>query len=235
MPRYISLSSLLTILLCAVATFGQSNSQQPPPSISDLRNYGTLNFPQQYAQVICDRSDLRVSVYNNDHSIFVQAILWGDGDSGLGKTHRGKAIGDFSALLLHLDDSPKRTFHMDRNYYLDPWPSQKGLYFTVILTDHATSTMKRDSDNRGKLSYVLTSDGKRVRVDSYLIPLLELAKRPGDTINLAYYAYSPQPEFTIDSATSSRTGRYFDWDIPVNEFHKVTLQAGNTINVRSIP
>ena len=226
---------VLTILLCAVSGVSQSNTHQPLPSISDLRANGTLGFPQQYAQPLCDRPDLRVSVYNSDHWLYVQAIVWEDGDSTLGKSSRGKDIGDFSVLMLHLDDSAKRTPHVDRNYYLNPWPSQKGLYFTIILSEHATSTLKKDSENRGRLSYVSTSEGKRVRVDSYLLPLLELAKKPGDTINLSYYAYSPAPEYTIDSANSTRTGRYFNWNIPLSDYYKIVLQTGAPVKLTSLP
>jgi hypothetical protein len=61
-----------------------------------VRENGVFGFPQKQAKVVCDTADLRLSVWNNDQYLYVQAVLWKDNDSAPGKTEDGRTIGDNS-------------------------------------------------------------------------------------------------------------------------------------------
>jgi hypothetical protein len=53
--------------------------------VPDLANNGVFGFPQPYARILCNRSSLRFSVWNNDKYLFAQAVLWTDGDSSVAR------------------------------------------------------------------------------------------------------------------------------------------------------
>ena len=85
------------------------------------RENGAFEFPQAQATVLCDRADLRFSVWNNGEHLFAQAVLWTDDDSSLGKSEENREIGDWSEVMLDLDADGKRTSNVDRDYMLNPW------------------------------------------------------------------------------------------------------------------
>lgn len=197
-------------------------------SLSDLRNNGAFGFPQQYAIVLCDRLDLKVSVCNNDEWLYVQAIIWQDGDDSLGKTDDGREIGDYSSLMFSFSNGSKRVAKKDRNYYLNPWPGIKGLRYTIILSENSSTALKDDSKGLGAIRYVSTSEGNRLRIDSYLVPLTEIGRKAGERIKLCYYGSSPLPEFTIHSSGSKSVHLYFNHQVPVRAYNELDLQKGNT-------
>src|SRR5687767_955122 len=84
----------------------QGNNLQ---AAENLERDGAFGFPQKAAKVLCDRADLKFSVWNNDEYLFAQAVLWNDGDDSLGKTEDNREIGDNSSLLLDLDADGKPT------------------------------------------------------------------------------------------------------------------------------
>ncbi len=68
------------------------------PTADELRAKGALGFPQADALVLCDRPDLRLSACCDGDDLYVQAIIWPDGDPALGAGEDGRTIGDSSSL-----------------------------------------------------------------------------------------------------------------------------------------
>ena len=188
-----------------------------------LRREGAFNFPQPQAQVLCDEPELRVSTWNDNSHLYVQAILWSDGDDALGESADGRPIGDWAVLCLDVDADGKATPQKDRDYTLNPWPSLPGLCYQVRLSEHSTTTLQRDSKGRGAIRYIDGGEGKRVRVDSFVIPLSEIGRRAGETIRLAYCGDSPHPEMTVNSVGYRRQGRYYSHQLPRDSYRAITL------------
>jgi thiol-disulfide isomerase/thioredoxin len=194
-----------------------------PDGPPDLEREGAFGFPQAQARVLCDNKDLRVAVWNDARYLYVQAVLWGDDDSSLGETADGRPIGDTSTLCLDVDADQKDTPQVDRKYTLNPWPALPGLRYQVVLGKGASTTLKGDSKGRGAIRYVAAGGGKRVRVDSFAIPLAEIGKKPGEGIRLAYWAMSPKPQLTLNSVGYQHPGRYYPHALPHAKYHAVTL------------
>jgi hypothetical protein len=206
------------------------------PSLASIRTNGVFGFPQKDAMVACDQPNLRFSVWNNDEYLFAQAVLWTDDDPSLDKTADNRAVGDTSQVMLDLDADGKVTPGVDRDYSLNPWPSMQGLYYQTWVSLGATTTLQNDSKGRGTIRYMQTSDGKRVRVDTYLIPLAEINKHIGDKIQICYWGHSPKPRLTVDSAGVGRNGRdYNRFQIPRSRFHEYVLSKGEAIDFSKIP
>lgn len=214
----------------------ERNQEQPqtvPPAadayVPELRVTGAFGFPQGDARVLCNRPALHFSVWSNNQYLFAQAVLWKDDDSSVGKDADGNPLGDYSHLMLDLDDDGKETPGVDRVYRLNQRPYTPGLHHAICMGSGGTTGDRSDSAGRGAIRYVETSTGKRVRVDTYLIPLAEISKRVGDKIGLCYYAYSPKPHFVINSVT-------FDTWIPRNKFQEYHLTVrGASIDVTKVP
>ena len=51
-------------------------------------------------------------------------------------------------------------------------------------------------------------DGRRVRVDNYLIPLSEIEREPGQTIRLAFWARSAVPPILLNSVGYASSSEY---------------------------
>ena len=196
---------------------------------SELRTNVAFGFPQNDAKVLCNRPALRFSVWNDDKYLFAQAMLWTDDDSSVGKDGNGDDLGDYSQLLLDLDDDGKVTPDLDKIYYLNSRPYAPGLRYVICMSNGATTFTKSDSEGRGAIRYVKTSDDKQVRVDTYLIPLQEISKRVGDKIGVCYYAYSPKPKLSINSVT-------YDNYVPRNKYREYVLTTtGGAIDVMMVP
>jgi hypothetical protein len=201
--------------------------QQPPPTattgfdavVPDLHNTGAFGFPQREAQVLCNRTALRFSVWNNDQYLFAQAVLWTDSDSSVGKDANGWDLGDYSQLWLDLDDDGKETPDVDRVYRLNQRPYLPGLHYAICKGNGGTTGDKSDSAGRGCIRYVQADMPNRVRVDTYLIPLQEISKRVGDKIGVCLYAYSPKPPLSVNSVT-------FDTYRPHNTYTEYVLTRG---------
>jgi hypothetical protein len=150
-----------------------------PVSLSDVKADGAFGFPQKDARVLHDDKNLRFSVTNNSEYLIAQAVLWNDGDSSIGKLD-GKTIGDYSSMIFLSGSDKKRTADLDRNYSINPGPNLLGLYYSIVGDSvklgfdpdkFVTSPLQNDSRGRGRIDYVVTSQGKTLRIDSYLIPL----------------------------------------------------------------
>jgi thiol-disulfide isomerase/thioredoxin len=201
----------------------------------DLKTQGAFGFPQERATVLCDTKDLRVSAWNDAAHLYVQAVLWTDGDDALGETNDGRAIGDSANLTLDVDADRKDTPKVDRTYSLNPWPSQPGLRYVIVVRQGATTGLMGDTKGRGGIRYPDVG-GKKVRVDSFLIPLAEIGRTPGDKVRFAYWGSSPKPKLTVNSVGFARQGTYYSHHLPTDQYHELTLaDRPPSLDVRAVP
>jgi hypothetical protein len=228
----------ILIFFAAAFCIAQSKTDEVP-LLTDLKTAGAFGFPQKDARVLHDDKNLRFSVTNNSEYLFAQAILWNDGDSSAGKLD-GKAIGDYSSIMFLSGSDKKRTPDLDRSYSINPLVNLQGLYYSIVRDSaklgfgsdkFVSSPLQNDSQGRGRIDYVSTVQGKTARVDSYLIPLGEISKRHGDTIQVCYFGYSPKPSLTVNSVGFNSRELYYDYQIPVNLYRKFTLDLNANIGV----
>jgi WD40 repeat protein/thiol-disulfide isomerase/thioredoxin len=203
--------------------------------LRDLKKQGAFGFPQGKATVLCDTKDLRLSAWNDAAYLYVQAVLWADNDDSLGETDDGRPTGDGSVLSLDLDADQKVTPNVDRDYMLNPWPGLPGLRYTVPLGQNANTAIQGDAKGRGAARY-LGAGGKKVRVDSYLIPLAEIGRKPGDKIRFAYWGSSVKPELTLNSVGFEGRGRYYAFNLPSAKYHELTLaDRPASVDAKEVP
>lgn len=223
-------------IFCALAIAVMCKAAEPPKTAGELRDSGAFGFPQKESKVFCDQPTLRFSVWNNGDYLFAQAILWTDDDASLGKTADNREIGDWSVLMLDLDADGKSTKDVDRDYDLNPWPGTEGLHYQIELGPGSTTGIRDDSKGRGAIRYLKMSDGKLVRVDTYLIPLAELSRQIGDKIRLVYWGDSPKPRLTVNSAGYERDGKdYYSHHIPHAQYHEYVLSPGSDFDATQVP
>jgi thiol-disulfide isomerase/thioredoxin len=215
MPRFIA-----AMLVWLLSVYYVSLSVAGAPR--DLKKHGAFGFPQEKATVLCDTKDLRFSVWNDATYLFAQAVLWTDDDDSLGETSDGRPIGDWSNLSLDIDADGKATAKVDREYMLNPWPTMPGLRYSVVLGPGASTGIQSNTQGRGAVRYVSASD-KKVRVDSYLIPLAEIGRKPGDKIRFAYWGSSAKPNLTVNSVGFQGKGQYYSFSLPREKYHELKL------------
>jgi thiol-disulfide isomerase/thioredoxin len=226
--------SRIILGLLAVSLGGLVLAADPPNP--DLKRDGAVGFPQAQAKVLWDTADLRVLFWNDNKHLYVQAILWKDGDDALGETADGRPIGDSSTVVLDVDADGKPTPNVDRHYSLNPWPSMPGLHYQVVVGPNATTGLRGDSKGRGSIRYLPGAGGGKVRVDSVVIPLAEINRRPGDKLRLAYWGTSPKPELTVNSVGYEQKGSYYSHQLPLDKFHEVTLaDRAGTLDFKEVP
>lgn len=203
----------------------------------ELKQNGIFEFPQKGANIICDNKDLRVSVWNNENYLYVQAVLWNDGDPSLIKSPRGGKIGDNSTLVLDIDADSKLTKYTDRKYSLNPWTELPGLYYQLCLGENSFTGLENDSKGRGSIRYIKISDEEKVRIDSFLIPLQEVKVSHGSTIKICYYGKSQKPGFSVNSVNGETDINYDIWRIPMEKYHVIQLakDSSTQIQVNKIP
>ena len=203
---------------------------------TDAVRDGSFGFPQDEAIVLCDRADLRLSVWNNREVLYVQAVLWNDGDETPGETRDGRTIGDNAALGLDVNADGRHTADVDRFYYLNPWPTRPGLRYQVAAPDGQTTHLQHDSSGRGCISYLPTADGRRARVDTFVIPLSELGTGPGRELRLVYFTHSPVPMLRLDSAGFQPGGTYYVKQVPLELYQSIVLaDRARPLDVSVVP
>jgi thiol-disulfide isomerase/thioredoxin len=219
-------------ILGVMAMIHACAAEELPTTATALRDDGAFGFPQKEATVICDRPTLRFSVWNNDQYLFAQAIMWTDDDAAVGKDQYDRVTFDWSCLMLNVDPNGKVTPNVDREYVLNPGPP--GLYYVTELGIYSQTGMYDDSKGRGAIRY-LTVDGKLVRVDTYLVPLVEISRHAGETLRMAYWGFSPKPLLTVNSTSYVSEKKYNRWAMPLSEYHEYTLTNGGEIDVAAVP
>jgi hypothetical protein len=137
-------------------------------------------------------------------------------------------------LLLDVDSDGKETPQVDKQYHLNPWPEMPGLHYVDVLGPGATSTLKNGSKGRGATCYLMV-EGKTVRVDTYLIPRMEILAA-GNQIRLALFVYSPSPKIMLSSTGFKNGGKDFHaFNIPLQEYHTYNFRKGGSIKAESVP
>ena len=111
------------------------------------------------------------------------------------------------------------------------------MHYQVVLSENSRTWLKDDSKGRGSIRYIDTAEGKRVRIDNFLIPLSEISKRVGDKIRLCYYGGSPKPEFRVNSAEYQPVDGKPDSarHIPHEKYHDNILTEGRAIDIAKVP
>jgi len=203
---------------------------------ASVRENGVFGFPQKQARVFCDTPDLRLSVWNNDQYLYVQAVLWKDNDSALGQTEDGRTIGDRSELRLDVNAAGNLTPNVDRTYLLNPWPAMSGLYYQIKFGPGSSSVIKNDTAGRGAIRYIQTPEGKKFRVDLYLIPLTEISRHVSNKIGLCYCGESPLPVFVVNSVGYEKAGRPNNgFRLPYSLYHRYVLTTGSELALDRVP
>jgi thiol-disulfide isomerase/thioredoxin len=197
-----------------------------PLARADLKSDGAFGFPQTSARVLCDSADLRLSVACDGSRLFVQAVMWTDGDDTPGLTGDGRKIGDHSTLDIDVDANGGKTANVDRAYTLNPWPTLPGLHYSISYGESASSGLQAGSEGRGSIQYV-DENGKKTRVDTYLIPLDEISRKEDDPIQFAFLASSTEPRLTVNSIgfePRDKTKPYYTYHLPAGEYHRFKLE-----------
>lgn len=241
--KTISFSTLFCALgLLLVSGLSLRANNEVPLSEAELSKNGVFGFPQAQAQVLCETPDLRLSVWNNDEYLYAQAIVWKDDSAEFGKLRDGRATCDYASIVLDLDADGQLTKDVDRIYMLSPWPVLPGLRYSVAKGQDgkwATTPLLSDTHGRGAVRYVLTPEGRKIRVDSFLIPLTEISRKVGDKIRLVYHAYSPHPDLTLNSGgyipQPPHGPHYANYDIPMASYHDYLLAKGGSFSPDSVP
>jgi hypothetical protein len=181
----------------------------------EVRKSGAFGFPQESAKILADQPEARYSAWSNGEFLFVQVVVWGDENEEQPVDAR---FSDQTLLLLDLDADRKLTPKVDRTYTVD----SSGI-------DSPTG--------RGSVDFVPIEGGKKLRVDSFLIPLAELGKKAGDTIRLIISGTSIQPQFSFNSAKLSTNGKaLFYMTMPYKHYTDFTLgQQTGTVDSALVP
>jgi hypothetical protein len=203
----------------------------------DLYKNGAFGFPQASATVLADQQEARFSVWSNAEFLFVQILVWADDDDSLAKNASGQDMCDISSLFLNLDVQRTDGVITDRTYYIAPKPELHGLHYRLRGDQQGTPPLMADSKGRGSIQFV-PSGGKKLRVDSFLIPLAEIGKKSGDMIRLSLSGHSVAPQVSFNSAgLRDRSGRAFSIIAQKkSEYHDFTLgQQSGTIDPSLVP
>jgi thiol-disulfide isomerase/thioredoxin len=227
MPRRLAIIAVIVLMVVGIAAAivwtvpvgGQSGER-------GLARDGAFGFPQADAAVLIDNADYRVSLYSDDRYLFVQSVVWHDGDDSLGETVDGRAIGDRTNLYVDVDGNGEVTPNVDRVYLVNYFPSRPGLYYQLLLGDYRRTHVRQDSAGRAAIRYLDTPGGGRVRVDSIVIPLAELGRRPGQSVRLAVWTRSEHPDLTLNSLGVAEPPGVGGSGLPTRSYHVVTLVAG---------
>jgi len=194
-------------------------------SSTDLKANGVFGFPQQSATVVCDQSDLRVSVWTDVKHLFVQAILWKDSEDRL-ETDR-------SSLAIDVDGDEAWNNRVDKTFYIHPSAKLRGLRPSG---QGGGISARPYTAGRGSIRYVAADTGPQIRVDTYLIPLKDLGKKPGDTLRFSYWAFSKWPTVTRNSVDFQRQGPpHWQGQIPLPHYHELVLSDNMPIAIEQVP
>jgi hypothetical protein len=234
------MKGLIAILLMAAAsTFvasGADTLNESPPSLPGLRANGAFTFPQKNAKVLCDRPDLRLSVWNNDKYLVAQAVLWSYDHASLSKTNDNGWVTDWSEFGLDIDANGTDPHRLEKNYVLNAPAGLKGLHYFIRLSEKSITPMKSDSQGRGAMLCMGTAEGKYVRVDTYLIPIEEIRSRIGDKIRICYCGASPKWLLNFNSVGYEPDEKDRNKiDIPHSMYHEYILTSGGEIDATRFP
>jgi hypothetical protein len=231
------LTALLVVGASTSVTTAADTASTPLPSLSELRENGAFAFPQKDAKVLYDGPDLRFSVWNNAEYLFAQAIAWTEGPVVSTQTNDTRfTMDDWSVFMLDMDADQKVTYRIDRTYLLNSPIGLKGLLCSIELSEKSITTLMNDSNGRGGIRHMETSNGKKVRVDTYLIPLEEIHRHLGDKIRVSYSGFSPKTLLNVNSAGVKLDPKDIDCShIPFSKYHDYVFTTGAKIDATQVP
>jgi len=220
----------------AASNKAESNGRSDKPDLTKFfemepLKFGVDNSGKNIAKVFCDNEHLKLSAYNDSRYLYVQAAIYGDGISeGIRAISQGRKIADYSQISFDMDADGRRTPQKDREFSVNPLVSMEGLYYDVVVSDRATTSLKKAADGDGKIIYRPVGGDKVVRFDRYAIALSDLfVDGGGQTIKFCFYAYSENPMFEINSAGYNRFGKdflntsgtkkYYGYGVPLKLYH----------------
>lgn len=173
--------------------------------------------------LLCDHPQLSVGFWNDHENLHVRAIVWNDGDDTTGPgVGRELEVGDYSVLQFHFGEGAAREAG-DLNVVLNPWPHMKGPFLTRQLSEQSTSRLQELPGALASIRYAHDIMGKKVRTETYNLPLSELGLQPGASFRLSFYAHSAVPLFATSCASGFQRGRFYPHAIPVTRYRQVTL------------
>jgi hypothetical protein len=174
--------------------------------------------------VLSSTLDMWAAVRNDATHLYVHAIVWGDYDDSIGTAvARNKPIGDYSLLMVHFGRRDKRV-RRDVDVMLNPWPEHQGIFLKTYDGAEIAGALEPSRAGVGSIQYV-RSGQSAIRIDRYKVPLSELGLAPGGRFRTAFYAFSPAPQLTVNSAGPVEEDTHFSRNIPVSTFKEVVLKA----------
>ena len=143
---------------------------------------------------------------------------------------------DWSVFMLDMDADQKVTYRVDRAYLLNSPIGMKGLLCSIELGPKSVTTLMPDSKGRGGIRHVVTSDGRKVRVDTYLIPMDEIHGHLGDKIRVSYSGLLAETLLNVNSAGLKLDPKDIDCShIPFSKYYDYVFTAGREIDATQIP
>jgi len=196
--------------------------------------FGFDGSGENIAKIYCDNEHLKLSAYNDEKYLYVQAAIYDDGVSeGTGEISQDRRVVDYSEVLFAMGPGERRTPDIDKNYFLNPLAGMEGLYCQTVLSDDSFSGLEKAAGGDGKIVYLPAGDNKKVRFDRYAIALRDISGfRSGRAIKFCFYAYSEKPRFEINSAGFNLYGKdfinagpnpYYSHSIPLKMYHDYTF------------
>ncbi len=210
-----------------------------PTGVIDIRRDGAFGFPQAKARVLFENADFRVSAWSDDKYLLVQAVVWaGDGETrvqelvdakGVKRTFTGM---DLSGLVFDVTNTQEAGVPTRRCYYIQPNSFSCERWST--MNDRPTYMGMPAYAGRGAIRYVASEAGKFTRIDSFLIPILDVNKTPGNSVSLAYIGYSAKSNQRRNSIGVSENLSHISF--PLEKCHVVALsKEKSTFDPKQIP
>lgn len=219
-----------------VADAQPGGKKENPIEVPNLKRDGAFVFPQAQAQILCDTKTLRLSAWNDATYLYLQAILWTDNDDALGKGDpSGQRSSDTGHILVDIDANGALTPKIDHYYRVLTDPKTSTPMAALIVTANGGYRGNPPAKLHGGVRYV-TSDGNRIRVDSFVISIAQLGRKPGENVRLVYWGDSPSPNLTVNSvgfkAQPGSTWKALPW----NQFHTLKLaDRPPSLDLKKIP
>jgi hypothetical protein len=166
--------------------------------------------------------------WNDAQVLYVQAIVRLGNEVAPG---RQASAGEEAYLLLDLDCDRAVTDWRDRMYALRPT-----LNYRIWINKNEWTTSRTDTKGRGSMRYFPDGNGGWFRVDSFVIPLSEIEKKPQQQLRLAYWGDSTRLKLPVNSVGFRKSAYYVAQDLPYRSFTHHNLSLGPVVlDVSKVP
>lgn len=140
-PMFQLTTGMMLLGIAAGADAAPTSQPAIQYDLAALKRQGAFGFPQPAAETLCDTDDLRVSIWNNKTYLYVQAILWKDGDAAWeeapGTGGRSGTIHSCASTWTPTRRSRPRWTGITR---MNPWPVRPGLHIQSTWATTAPPT-----------------------------------------------------------------------------------------------